>query len=84
MNRRETFRMVLDVMREYRLRRELRKRLVSAPFDTDYLEALIATAQPGVVLEVIQPGGNVIRITKEDRPKTRPGGLDYYDIRHHM
>jgi len=84
MNKRETFSMILDVMREYRMRRRLRRRMVKAPFDAGYLQALIAAAQPGVVLEVIQPGANIIRITKDDRPKNRPGGMDYYDIKRHM
>jgi len=84
MNKTETISMILDVMREYRLRRKLRRQMIKAPFNADYLRALLSAAQPGVVLEVIQPGANVIRITKDERPKTRPSGMDYYDIKHHM
>jgi len=72
--------LIASVIKDYHAQKKMYKQIIKAPFNTAYLQALINSAQPGVVLEVMQPGGNIIRITKEKPRHSQSGDMSYYDI----
>jgi len=71
--------LIKALVKDYYAQKRLYKQVIKAPFNTAYLQALINSSQVGVVLEVMQPDGNVIRITKQDRDQ-RQSDLSYYAL----
>ena len=73
--------LIIKVIKDYYAQKKMYKQIIKAPFNTAYLQALINSAQSGVVLEVMQADGNTIRITKEKPQQSRgDNGMGYYDI----
>jgi len=72
--------LITNVIKDYYAQKKMYKQVIKAPFNTAYLKALIDSAQPGVVLEVMQSDGNMIRITKERPQHSRDTGMGYFDI----
>ena len=72
--------LICKVVKDYYTQKKMYRKIIKSPFDTRYLKALIDSAQPGVVLEVMQADGNTIRITKEKPQQNRDTGMNYYDV----
>jgi hypothetical protein len=72
--------LIKALVKDYYAQKRLYKQIIKAPFNTAYLQALINSSQSGVVLEVMQPDGNIIRITKQDRDHQRQSDLSYYAL----
>jgi len=73
--------LIHGVIKDYYSQKKMYSQIIKAPFNTAYLQALINASQPGVIMEVMQPDGSRIRITKE-KPQTesRNHDMSYFDI----